>query len=202
MVTQALLPAPKRIRDLTALNRRDIHKILMSKLTSVDLDPQAPRAAAKLTYSITPQALIVRYDENATGVDGVMHQQSIEATDPNTTYRITVPVEERKSVSYRKEWLSLPEDIRPEKCPRGKTVPLRDEDAEEWAINLLERNNLEPTRLDVSQSHKAPLTLDKKIAYRTISATVPGGPHLDKAIEEGIGHGKNYGLGLIIYTID
>lgn len=202
MVTQALLPAPKRIHDLTALNRRDIHKILMSKLTATDLDPQAPRAAAKLTYTVAPQALIIRYDDSVTGVDGVMHQQPIEATDPNSTYHITVPVEERKSVSYRKEWLSLPEDIRPEKAPRGKQVPLRDEDAEEWATSLLERNSLNPTNLEVSQSHKAPLTLDKKISYRTISATVPGGPYLDKAIEEGIGHGKNYGLGLIIYTID
>lgn len=140
--------------------------------------------------------MVVRYDETVTGFDSPIAGRVLKPSDPARLYRLTVPIQARRRVSHYQQWLELPESHRPARPPRGSLAPVTDEIAVEWASGILERAELTISDLTVSRMRYAPLTRTKRLAYREATAVVPGGECLDTVLRRGLGHSKNYGLGM------
>ncbi|MBV7281807.1 type I-E CRISPR-associated protein Cas6/Cse3/CasE [Corynebacterium sp. TAE3-ERU30] len=186
---------PSHLRYAT---RKDLHRIVMSGFADGQLDEAMPRSDARCLFAVSGNNLIVRHRPDLNHqIPGLSAERSaLQATDPEQRYHLEVTV---NALVARSQRGSLPPEVRQQHSPRGRRVPVPPDELPEWALDLLNRRNLEPDDLTVGERFNVRRTAGRTgiIPAVTITATVRGGAELDDVLSHGLGRGLNYGLGLV-----
>lgn len=84
---------------------------------------------------------------------------------------------------------------------RGIRVrPVRDDEATQWAYDLLTRHGLTPTELAVTRGRRFGANTGVRFTIRDLAATVTVTDPVaaSRALHQGIGRGRAYGLGMLV----
>lgn len=114
------------------------------------------------------------------------------------TPMVNLEKEEREALSYL---LDKPLDETPQRVSTQKKIPVEDDNALDVLTSRFANKGIEAKLSYISPAMNAYIdkTNKKRIPVRTVSGTLSGYPEdISSLMKEGIGKGKNYGLGMII----
>lgn len=177
--------------------RRDLHKIVMSGFPEGVLNKDSPRSDARCLFIVAGDELLVRHRPGLTHqIPGLAVERSdVLPTGPNQRYLLEATVNAQISRSQRG---SLPPEVRRDHSPRGRRVPVPQDELPHWSFGLLSRRELEPAGLSVGQRFNVKRTASRggTLPAASITATVQGGHALDLVLSQGLGRCLSYGLGM------
>ena len=182
---------------LRRANRADLHRIVMSGFPEGQLNRKMPRSDARCLFVVSGDALLVRHrPELSHQIPGlVAERRELLATDPGQYYHFEVTVNALVSRSQRG---SLPPEVRQEHSPRGRRVPVPQDELHDWALGLLQRRDLEPINFVAGERFNVRRTANRGgiVPAVAVTATVEGGTPLDFVLSHGLGRCLSYGLGM------
>lgn len=186
---------PSHLQQAT---RQDLHRIAMAGFETTTLDAESPRADSACLFAVLGNALQVRHrpdlHHQIIGLNGA--RSRVDPTDPERRYQIAAEVNAEVSRSQRG---SLPEEIRAKHNPRGRRVPVPEDELQGWGSALLERSEVKPQSVLAGRRFNIRRTSGRTgiLPAVEIQAEVQGGEALDSLLSTGLGRGRNYGLGLV-----
>lgn len=114
------------------------------------------------------------------------------------TPMVNLEKEDREALSYL---LDKPLDETPQRVSTQKKIPVEDDNALDVLTSRFANKGIEAKLSYISPAMNVCIdkTNKKRIPVRTVSGTLSGYPEdISSLLKEGIGKGKNYGLGMII----